>query len=74
MNREPLKTDQIPKYVRWFMRGVVLLVVIASLVGGCSYINRKIGIADDHPLEQAIELYIESETGLSLDLSPSSFE
>ena len=56
------------------MRISILLVMIGSLVGGCSYINKKLGLADDNIFEEAIENKIEDVTGLDLDLTPGSLE
>lgn len=43
-------------------------------MGGCSYLNRKVGMADDNLIEEAIENKIEDSTGLNIDLSPESPE
>jgi len=58
-----------PKWFRWVMKGVICLVVLSGLIGGCSYINQRIGLKDDHILEEAAENYIRNETGLDIDLS-----
>jgi len=57
-----------------FMKLMICLVLMAGIVGGCSYINAKLGMADDNIIEEAIEQHIESNTGLNLDLSPESAE
>jgi len=58
-----------PAWVKWVMRGLICLIICAGILGGCSYINRKLGVKDDHILEEMAERFIESETGLDIDLS-----
>jgi len=59
---------------KWVMRIAIAMLVAGSLVGGCSYINKKLGLEDDHFLEELVEDKIEIETGLRIDLSPESVE
>jgi len=59
---------------RWVVRGLISIVLCASLLGGCSYLNRKLGVKDDHFVEEMAERFIESETGLDIDLTPESPE
>ena len=59
---------------KWVMRIAIAMLVAGSLVGGCSYINKKLGLEDDHFLEELVEDKIEIETGLRIDLSPDSME
>jgi len=56
------------------MKLVVLLALMGGFVGGCSYLNQKLGMADDNIIEEAIENKIEDTTGLNIDLSPESQE
>jgi len=63
-----------PKWVKWVMRGLITIIVSAGLLGGCSYINRKLGVSDDNVLEEMAERFIQSETGLDIDLSHESPE
>ena len=56
------------------MKLMICLAVMAGLVGGCSYVNKKLGMADDNIIEEAIEGHIQEATGLNLDLSPESAE
>lgn len=56
------------------MRGMIGLFIAACLVGGCSYVNKKIGLSDDNFLEETFEELIEGETGVDIDLSPGSKE
>lgn len=49
-----------------------LLIGLCLLLASCSAINQKLGLSDDNPLEQIVEVIIHYETGLSLDLTPDS--
>lgn len=59
---------------KFFMRLLLVLVLSAGFMGGCSYLNNKLGMADDNLIEEAIENKIEDATGLNIDLSPESAE
>lgn len=50
------------------------VAMIALVLGGCSWMNQKLGLQDDHPLEERLEEEIHDRTGLDLDLTPSSDE
>ncbi len=56
------------------MKVLISLILIAGFLGGCSYLNRKLGFEDDNPVEEAIESKIEDYTGFDIDLSPDSEE
>ena len=56
------------------MKAAIILVIIGSFLGGCSYLNSKFGLSDDNLIEEAIEHGIEDATGLNIDLSPESDE
>lgn len=62
-------SDDINQIQRWLVRLAIAVLVIGCTVGGCSYINKKIGLSDDHLLEEILEHHIEKETGLDIDLS-----
>lgn len=51
-----------------------IISILALVLGGCQYLNYKIGLADDHPLEEMIEKKIADEIGLDIDLTPDSPE
>lgn len=53
---------------------LIRLTIIACTLGGCTAINKYIGLPDDNPLEEIAEQLIKNETGLDVDLSPSSPE
>lgn len=49
---------------------LLAFVVVASTLGGCQYVNKKLGLENDNVCEQLVEEYIEKETGFELDLTP----
>ena len=55
---------------RFFMKIIIVSLIIAACVGGCSYFNRTVGLPDDHAAEEALEEKIKQETGVDLDLTP----
>jgi len=55
-------------------RVLVGLVLVGSLVGGCSALNKRLGLKDDNPVEEYIEEQIEDHTGIEIDLSGDSKE
>lgn len=56
------------------MRIALALVFVSAFIGGCSYMNNKLGLEDDHMLEEAVEHQIKENTGIDVDLSPESPE
>lgn len=59
---------------RLIMKIAIAMLVAGGLVGGCSYINTKLGLEDDHFIEEILEHHIEEQTGLDIDLSHESPE
>jgi hypothetical protein len=53
---------------------LLLGVGLCLFFGGCSYVNKKLGLKDDNIAEEIIEEVIKKETGLSIDLTPESKE
>ena len=51
------------------MRLAIAMILVGSLVGGCSYVNKKLGLKDDNMIEELIEHHIQEQTGLDIDLS-----
>jgi hypothetical protein len=49
-------------------------IILILMLGGCQYLNRKIGLEDDNVIEEFIEERIKEKTGLDLDLTPLSNE
>ena len=67
--------------IKWYkehkgllMKLLLCLVTAAALLGGCSYLNKKLGMPDDNLIEEALEHQIEEHTGVDIDLSPGSQE
>lgn len=52
------------------MRGIILLFITTSILGGCSYFNEKLGFDDDHFLEELTEDYIQKQIDMDIDLTP----
>ncbi len=44
------------------------------MIGGFSYFNSTVGLEDDNFIEESLEDLIEHQTGLDIDLTPSSDE
>jgi len=56
---------------------IALVVIISIFFQSCSpmeWINDKLGMKDDNILEEAAESFIESKTGLDIDLTQRSPE
>ena len=62
------------KWVKMTLKVLVLLIIACGFVGGCSLINKKLGLSDDNVAEELFEEIIQENTGLDLDLSPESKE
>ena len=61
--------------LRDFMRGIIFFsVAVACLLGGCAALNKRLGLEDDHAVEERLEEHIEDHTGIPLDLTPDSPE
>ena len=56
------------------MKFAITIVIIGSVVGGCSYINKKLNLKDDHIVEEFLEKIIADKIGLQIDLTPQSAE
>ncbi len=52
------------------------LVCVAAMVvlTGCSWVNAKLGLADDNLGEETVEALIQVKTGVDIDLTPNSPE
>jgi regulatory protein YycI of two-component signal transduction system YycFG len=66
---EPLKEQIIAEYFMFKCTLAVLLIL--SIFGGCSYINKRLGLKDDHIVEEAVEDLIEDHVGVEIDLTPN---
>ncbi len=49
-------------------------VVTIALAGGCTYFNKKLGWADDNPVEEILEEVVERQTGFKIDFTPKTPE
>lgn len=67
---EEQKTD----WWKMAKRGLIAMVILACATGGCTWINQKLKLEDDHIGEELVERIIENEVGVDIDLSPSSPE
>lgn len=63
-----------PTWMKWTMRVIFVLIIASTMLGGCSYICKKLNIAEDGPVEEAVESVIEHEIGIPIDLTPGSPE
>ena len=52
----------------------LLIIYSVALINGYSYLNKKMGLKDDNVVEECIEIIIKKQTGLDIDLTPSSKE
>jgi len=59
--------EKVWVFMKWLM---VWGAIAAVSFGGCSYLNKRAGLENDHVAEQAVEALIEHHTGLEIDLSP----
>lgn len=65
---------EMPNFLKWIMRIAFALILGTAILNGCSYLNQKAGVKDDHVLEEIIEAQIEKELGIDIDLTPSTPE
>lgn len=64
----------IQEHMGFLVKLSICLIFSLAIIGGCSYLNRQVGLKDDHPLEEIIEDQLHEQLGLDLDLSPESQE
>lgn len=57
----------------WFAKWVAVIATVLTL-SGCEPVNRYLGLSDDNIGEELIEAAVKIETGLDIDLTPSSPE
>jgi len=57
-----------------YMKIGVGCIVLVLILGGCHYLNEKIGLQDDNVIEEFIEERIKEKTGFDLDLTPLTQE
>ena len=56
------------------MKIAVAVFLIAFGFISCSSLNRDVGLEDDNPIEESIEMFIEENTSIKIDLTPKSKE
>lgn len=57
-----------------FMWGLVFLALICVIFNACDHFYAKLEIQHDNVVEEAVEDIIKEETGIEIDLTPSSKE
>jgi hypothetical protein len=55
------------------MKKTIFIFLVVSLTG-CSYLNKEMGLKDDNCLEELGEAVLKAETGIDIDLTPSTPE
>ena len=65
---------ELRKMEKFVVRVFSIFIFIALCVMGCSYLNQKLGLPDDNPIEEGVEESIEDEFGIRIDLTPKSIE
>lgn len=60
-----------PLITPWF---IILLMIISTVCGACTYLNQRLGLKDDNLAEEISEVVIKNYTGLDVDLTPESPE
>lgn len=67
INQHSLLVQLVAKFI-------IAIMALASFAGGCSWVNRQLGIADDGFVEEYIEIEIFKNTGVDVDLTPETKE
>jgi len=67
-------TSEFKEVILWVIKIGVAIIAVNCLVQSCSLVNKKLGLKDDHFIEEMAEDYLEKETGLDIDFSPNSRE
>lgn len=52
----------------------MIVIIFGPMMAGCSYINDYFSLPDDNVYEEVTEAAIKYETGLDIDLTPSTPE
>lgn len=69
-----IMNDFMTKHYHYFFQFTIIMLLIITMIGSCTYLNERAGIPDDHIFEEMVEDVIRQETGLDVDLSPASEE
>lgn len=68
------KEKKPKKWMKWIMKLIIVLLISMGFVGGCSHVNKRFGLKDDHALEELIEARLREEFGIHIDLTPHTLE
>lgn len=70
-------SDKLEQLINWAYVNemkVLIGILIVIFIVGCTALNQRMRLEDDHAGEELIEQVIEAKTGMDLDLSPNSPE
>lgn len=56
------------------MKNIFISFFLGLLFSGCSYVNEKVGLPDDNPIEESAEAIVNDRIGLDLDFTPNTPE
>jgi len=56
------------------MKIFAVILFMSCVLGGCSYINKQMGLDDDNLIEEIVEAAIKSKSGIDIDLTPGTPE
>ena len=68
------KDTEIPMWMTLMIIVILILMILSGISGGCSHLNKKLGLKDDNLFEEIMEERIKNQTGLDMDLTPESSE
>ncbi len=69
--------DEERSNLSYIIAGVLAFILVVILVLGCTYLNKKMGIPDDNPIEEFFEDVVEEKIGLpsgAIDFTPGTKE
>lgn len=64
----------VGKNMKWIVRGLWAIILGTAFLGGCSAINKKLQIPNNHFLEELAEDFVEGKIGISVDFTPDTPE
>lgn len=70
IGQKPVSRMTIEEIGRLIVRLALIFVALATLNYGCVFVNDRLGLPADHPVEELIEDAIKDGTGVDLDLTP----
>jgi len=66
--------EYIEKYKGVIMKAILGIILAASLIGGCTMINKKLNVKDDWIGEEIVEGVIKEKLNIDVDLTPETPE